>query len=207
VAQNREPQPVASEALRHVAAIDETQLEQTLGAAIPDGQRARVESAHDPASDVEDDDDTEAQPDTNVANAERPRCQEHERRVVSRAGLPRRHRADVQDSLPTGCDPDPLRTQSKPRHAVGLGPDPRLPPQGARKSGPRDIHEERSPSRIPNGDRSRGPVLERDPQRARTEPDAAADRGTRDGCRGRAENQCYEDDPHLPITVNVSVAV
>ena len=44
-------------------------------------------------------------------------------------------------------------------------------------------------------------------QRARAEPDAAAGRGTRDGCRGRCEDQCRERASHLPITVNVSVAV
>jgi hypothetical protein len=207
VAEDREPQPATPELLRHVAAIDESQLEQTLGAAAPNGERARVESTHDPASDVEDDDDSEAQPDTNVTYAERPRRQEHEGRVVSWARLPRRHRADVEDSLPARCDADPLRAESKPRRGVGQWPDAGLPPQRAREPGPRDVDEQRSASRVPDGDRGGRRALERDAQRTRAEPDAAAGRGTRDGCRGRAENQCCECEPHLPITVKVSVAV
>ena len=44
-------------------------------------------------------------------------------------------------------------------------------------------------------------------QRTRAEPDAAAGRGTRDGCRGRSDDERQECASHLPITVNVSVAV
>src|SRR6185437_6016238 len=51
-----QPQPPASEPLRHVAAIDEAQLEQAPRAAPPDRERARVETPHDPAPDVEVDD-------------------------------------------------------------------------------------------------------------------------------------------------------
>jgi hypothetical protein len=56
-----EPQPVVAEPLGHVAAIDEDQLEDAPTPRTPDGQRTGVQTSHDPAPDVEEDDDSDPQ--------------------------------------------------------------------------------------------------------------------------------------------------
>jgi hypothetical protein len=157
--------------------------------------------------DVEVDDDADPQPHSDTVHAERTRRQEHERRVVSRTGPPRRHRTDVEHPLFARRDPDPSWAQPKPGCGTSGGPHPGLPARRAREPCARDVDEERPPSRVPHRDGGGGRALERKPQRARAERDAAVGRGTRDGCRGCSENERYEHGSHLPTTVNVSVAV
>jgi len=62
VTEEQEPQPGAAEPLRHVAAVDEQELEQPSTACVPDGESPRLEAPHDPSPDVEDDDHPDAQP-------------------------------------------------------------------------------------------------------------------------------------------------
>ena len=64
-----------------------------------------------------------------------------------------------------------------------------------------DIDAQRPPARIPHRDDGGGRAPERHAKRARAELDAATGRGTRDGCRGRHENQRCERASHRPITV------
>jgi hypothetical protein len=109
VADQRELQPVSSEPLRHVSAVDDPQPEQTPRAAASDTERARVETAHDPAPDAEDDDDAHAQPYSDVVHATRASRQQNESRVVSRGCVSRRNRADVEDTFAARCDADALR--------------------------------------------------------------------------------------------------
>ena len=112
----------------------------------------------------------------------------------------------MEDGLRARTKSDPLRPQPKPGGTVGR-PDSRLPVQRATESGTRHVDEEGTPPGIPHGDLRSGRAAERQMQRTRTEPDAVAGRGTRDGCRGRSDDERQECASHLPITVNVSVAV
>ena len=173
----------------------------------PYRERTRVEAPHDPAPDAEDDDHADPQPHPHVTHAERARRQERKRRVVSGGRPPGRNGADVEDALRAGSDPDPLRIHPKPLHAVASRPHPRLPAQRAGEAGPRDVDEQGAPSGVPDDDRPGRRAPQRQAERACAERDAAAGRGTRDGCRGRSEDERQKGRPHLPITVNVSVAV
>jgi hypothetical protein len=104
-----EAQPVGAEPLCHVAAIEETQLQQPATPSPPNAEGTRVETTDDPPSDVEDDDDAEAQSHPDATGAERPRRQEHERRMVARLRPPRRRGHDMEHGLPAGRDPEPPR--------------------------------------------------------------------------------------------------
>ncbi len=166
-----------------------------------------VEAPHDPAADAEVDDHPDPQPHPHVTNTERSGRQEHKRRVVSGSRARWWNGADMEDTLRTGSDPDPLRAHTKPLRAAASRSHPRLPAQRTGEAGPRDVDEQGAASRVPDDDGGgrRSPQLHA--KRARAEPDATAGRGTRDGCRGRYEDQYRERASHLPITVNVSVAV
>jgi len=207
VAEQGDPQPVARQPLGHVAAIDETQLEQAKRSAAPNGEGARVEPPHDPASHAEVDDHADPEPYPDVLHAERTRRKEHERRVISGSGPPRRHRGDMKSRLRAGREPEPPRVQTEPGHGAAGGPHERLAPHGAGESCARDVDPQRTVARIPHGDRGSGRASEGQAERACAEPDARAGRGTRCGCRGRYENERCERASHLPITVKVSVAV
>ncbi len=87
-----DPQPDAAEPLRHVSAVCEQQLEQPSTTGAPDGERPRLEAPDDPASDVEDDDHPDPQPQADTVHPERSRGQEHERGMVSGLGSLRRLR-------------------------------------------------------------------------------------------------------------------
>jgi len=202
-----EPEPVGDEPLSHIAAIEETELEQPQGTPVPDGESARVEQSHDPAFDPKIDDDADPHPNPDAVHPERPCSQEHQGRVISWRGPPRRRRDDMESRLRARREPEPPRAQAEPGRGAAGGPHAWLALQGARESRPRDVHEQRPAPRVAHGDRGGGRALQGHAQRTGAEPDAPAGRGTRDGCRGRSEDERYEGTPHLPITVNVSVAV
>ncbi len=101
-AEKREAKTVAGQSLRHVAAVDEAQLEQAKRSAVTNGERPGIEAPHERATDAEVDDDADPQPHPDVLHAERPRRQEHERRMVSWCGPPRRRRDDVESPLRAG---------------------------------------------------------------------------------------------------------
>ncbi len=206
-AEEREPESVAGQPLGHVAAIDEAQLEQAKRSPAANAERARIEAPHDPAANAEVDDDADPKPHPYVLHAERPRRQEHERRVISGCGPPRRRRGDMESRLRAGREPEPQRAQAEPGRGAAGGPHPRFAPQRARESCARDVDEQGPAARVAHGDRGSGLTSQRQAQRACAEPDAPAGRGTRDGCRGRCEDERYERASHLPITVKVSVAV
>jgi hypothetical protein len=207
VPEDREPQSVPADPLRDVAVVDEAQLEKPLRAATSHRERTAIESAHDPPSHAEVDHDAHPQPHTDMTHAERPCRQEHQPRMIPWAGSPRRSRTNVDDAFPARRDPDTPRTETEPGSDRACGPHPGLPSQRAREAGPRDVDQHGPAPWIPQGDRCGGRAPEHQPERARAESDAAAGRGTRDGCRGRCENERHERTSHLPITVNVSVAV
>jgi hypothetical protein len=206
-APEREAKAVTGQPLGHVAAVDETQLEQAQRSAAPDAQRTRLETPHEPAADAEIDHDSDPEPHANVPDPERSRRQEHEGRVISWCGPPGRHRNDVESRLRLGREPEPPRVQAEPGRGAAGGPHLRFAPHGARESCTRNVHEQRAAARVPHSDGGRGRAPQSQAQRAGAEPDTAAGRGTRNGCRGRRENERYERASHLPITVNVSVAV
>jgi len=109
VAEHGDPKPVAGQRLVHVAAIDETQLEQAKRSAAPNGKGTRFEPPHDPASNAEVDDDADPKSHPDVLHTERPRRQEHERRVISGSGPPRWHRGDMESRLRARREPEPTR--------------------------------------------------------------------------------------------------
>jgi len=115
--------------------------------------------------------------------------------------------ADPEDALPTGGEPDPRRPHAEPFRNASSPLHPRLPAQRAGKADPRCVDEQGAASWVPDDDCGcrRSPQLHT--ERACAEPDAAPGRGTRDGCRGHNESQYRKCRSHLPITVNVSVAV
>ena len=84
---------------------------------------------------------------------------------------------------------------------------PRPAAQRAGEAGPRGVDEQGAASGVTDNDRGGRRASQCQAQRAGTQRDAPTGRGTRDGCRGRSEDERYEGTPHLPITVNVSVAV
>ncbi len=206
-AEEREAKPVTGQPLGHVAAIDEAQIEQAKRSAAPNRERARIEAPQDPASDAEVDDDAHPKPHPHVLHAEWPRRQEHERRVISGSGPPRRHRGDMESRLRAGREPEPQRVQVEPGRGAAGGSHSRFAPQGARESRARDVHPQGPAARVAHGDRGSGLASHRQAERACAEPDAPAGCGTRDGCRSRCEDERCERASHLPITVNVSVAV
>ena len=206
VAEESEPQTIAAEALGDVAAVEEPQLQQAEPAAATDGEGAHLDASHDPAPDVEDDDDADPQPYPDVAHAERSRRQEHEGGVVSGPCPPRGSGADVEEATPAGRDPDALRAHAKPRRRSVTRSYARLAAQRACEARSRDVDEQGSASRIPHRHRRHCGASEREAERARAEPDAAAGRGTREGCRGRSEDERHQRASHRPITVKVSVA-
>src|SRR3954451_20595525 len=113
----------------------------------------------------------------------------------------------MESRLRARREPEPPRAQAEPGDGVTGGPHLWFAQQGPSESCPRGVHEQRPASRVPQRDRGGGWVLEGDAQRAGAEPDARAGRGTRDGSHGRSEDERQEGAPHLPITVNLSVAV
>ncbi len=207
MAEQEDPEAVAGQPLRHVAAVDEAELEQAKHSSAPNGEGTRVEPPHDPASNAEVDDDADPESHPDVLHAERPRRQEHERRVISGSGPPRWHRGDMESRLRAGREPKPPWMQAKPGHGAAGGPHERLAPQGAGESCARHVHPQRPVARVPHGDGGSGRASQGQAQRTCAEPDARAGRGTRNGCRGRYENERCERASHLPITVKVSVAV
>jgi hypothetical protein len=200
-AEEHEAQAVGDESLRHVAAIYEEQLEHASRSGVADGERTSIEAPRDPSADVEDDDHADLQPQPDAAHAQRPRRQEREREVVSGGGAPRWPCRHVQRGLRARRDPQSPRTHPKP----GDRTSPRLHsgPAAERAGEPRagDIDAQRPPAWIPHRDDGGGRAPERHAKRARAELDAAAGPGTRDGCRGRYENQRCERASHRPITV------
>jgi hypothetical protein len=207
VTKEREPQPVAAEVFGHVAAVDEAQLEEPSCPETPNGQRTDIETSHYPAPDAQVHDHAHPQPHTNVLHAQRPRRQEHQRRMVSRGCSPRRRGTNVEDGLRARAQPDPLRPQPEPGCGAMGRLHPRLSMQGTGESGAGDIDEQRPSPWVSHRDRRGRRATERETQRARAEADAAAGRGTRDGCRGHSDDERCQRASHLPITVNVSVAV
>jgi hypothetical protein len=199
--QELEPQPVLSEPLGHIAAIDEEQLEHASRSGVASGERTSIEAPHDPAANVEDNDDSYSQPQPAAMDAERLRGQEREREVVSGGGASRRPCRHVQRGLRARRDPQSPRTHPEP----GDRTSPRLhsgpAAERAGEPGAGDIDSQRPPARIPHRDDGGGRAAERDAKRARAELDAAAGRGTRDGCRGPQENQRCERASHRPMTV------
>ena len=107
--EQREPHPAAAEALGHVAVVDEKQLEQSPSPGPLHRQPAGLEPSHDPAPNVEDDDDPDSQPEPDAVHPDRPRREEHERRVVSGRSAPRRRRAHLERGLRARSDPEPAR--------------------------------------------------------------------------------------------------
>jgi hypothetical protein len=107
--QQGEPQPVATETLHHVAAVDEAQLEQAQRASAAHGERTRIEAADDPSPYSKDDDHADPHPHPYVLHTERPRRQERERRVISWCDPPGRHRDDTQSRVRAGREPEPPR--------------------------------------------------------------------------------------------------
>ncbi|HEX3237483.1 MAG TPA: hypothetical protein VHQ99_03645 [Gaiellaceae bacterium] len=83
-----QPKPGSPEPLRHVAPVDETQLEHAELPAAANGQRARVESPHDSAPDAEDDHHAYSHPYPDVLQTERPRGEKGKRRVIAWCGQP-----------------------------------------------------------------------------------------------------------------------
>jgi hypothetical protein len=207
-AEQDEPQPVTAEPLRHVAAIHEAQLEEPPRSGPADGEASRVEPSHDPAADVQDDEDADPNANPDPVPPERARRQEDERRVIPGLGAPRQRRANVKRGLRAGRDPDAAWAQPQPCSGATRGAHPRFSAEGAREAGARDVDEQSPAAGIPHCDRRRGSPFEPQAERARAEPDAAAGggRGTRDGCRGRCKGDSRNRALHPPITVNVSVA-
>jgi hypothetical protein len=207
VLEQHEPDPASAELLGHVAAIDETELEESLRATAPDAEPAGNEAPHDLSPNPQVDDYADAQAHSNMLHAERSRRQKHERRVISGRRPRRRSRANVENGLRARAKPDPPGPHPEPAGKAAGRAHLRLAVQRPPESGPRDIDEERPGTWVPHRDRRRGCAAKRQPQRACAEADPAAGRGTWDGCRGRTEDQRKERASHLPITVNVSVAV
>ena len=205
--QQREPKTLAAEPHRDVPAVEEAQLEQTRRPFPPDGERTGVEAPHDPAADAEIHHDADTHPYPDVVHTERPRRQEHERRVVARRGASGRRSADVEGALPSWSDPDSLRAHAEPPRSTARCPHLRLSPQRTGEAGPRGVDQQRAPSRVPHHDRGGRGSVQRQAERTGTERDAPTGRGTRNGCRGHTEDEREERASHLPITVNVSVAV
>ena len=205
--EERQPKAATAEPDGDVAAVDEAQLEQPEPPAPADVEGTRVEALHDPASDAEIDHHADAHADPHVAHPERARRQERERRVVSRRGPPRRCRDDMESRLRAGREPEPPRAKAEPGRGAAGGPHPGLAPQRTGESCSGDVDEQRPAPRVAHDDRRRRRSPQGQAQRTGTEADAPAGRGTRDGCRGRTENERHERASHLPITVNVSVAV
>ena len=207
VPEEREPERPATEAHDDVAAIDEAQFEPAAGSLAAHGEGTRVEPAHDRPLDAEIHHDADPHPDTDVVDAERARRQDRESRVISGRDPPRRYRDDMKGRLRARREPEPPRAKAEPGHGAAGGPHPRLAPQRARESCSRDIDAQRPTPRVADDHRGGRRASERHSQRTGTEPDPRTGRGTRDGCRGRTEDEREERASHLPITVNVSVAV
>jgi hypothetical protein len=188
-AEEHKPKSFAAEPHGDVAAIEETQLEQTARAVASDGERTGVKTPYD------------------VMHAQWSRREKHERRVVTRGGVGRGRRANVDDALLSGGDPDPLRAHTEPRGDAAGRPHLRLAAKRTGEAGPRGVHEQGAAPRVPNHDGPDRSSMQCQAQRARTERNAPAGRSNRDGCRGRTEDERKERASHLPITVNVSVAV
>ena len=206
-AEQPESQSIAREALRHIATVEEQQFEETTLPLMPNGHTAGIQTSDDPALDVQDDDDPEPEAHPNATSAQRPGGQEHERRVISRLGSARRHRGHTQNRLSAGRDPQPSGSQPQPRCPAARAPHARSSTKRAREAGSCDVDDQRTMPGVANGDRARRRSVQLQPQRARAEPDPAAGRGTRNGCRGHSYDQSRESALHRPITVNVSVAV
>ena len=128
VAEEGDPQPVTRQPLGHVAAVDETQIEQAKRSAAPNRERARIEAPQDPASNSEVDDYAHPNPHPHVLHADRPRRQEHDRRVISGSGAPRRQRGDMESRLRAGREPEPQRVQVEPGRGASGGPHMRFAP-------------------------------------------------------------------------------
>jgi hypothetical protein len=207
VAEQGDPEAIAWQPRRHVAAVDEAQFEQTKRSATPNRERARIEAPQDPASNAEVDDDAHPKPHPHVLHAEWPRRQEYERRVISGSGPPRRRCGDMESRLRAGRKPEPQRVQVEPGRGAADGPHSRFAPQRAREVCARDVHPQAPAARVSHGDHGSGLASHRQAERACAEPDASAGCGTRDGCRSRREDERCERTSHLPITVKVSVAV
>ena len=200
-AAEHEPQAVFSETLGDVATIDQTKLKQAESAATPDGEGAGVDASHDPAGNAQVDDDADPQTHADPAHTERPRGQEHQRRVISGLGPPGRRRLHVQHGLRTRRDPEPPRPEPQPRRGSARGPHARPSVERARESRPRDVDEQRPAAGVPDRDHCRGRAPERKAQWARAEPDSAAGRGTRKGCRDQTDGCRRQGTLHRPITV------
>jgi hypothetical protein len=170
-------------------------------------ERASIETPHDPSSDAEIHHDAHPHPQSDVVHAQRPRRQEDECRMVASGGAGRRNRAEVKDALLPRTDPNPLRAHAEPFRRAAGRPHPRLAAQRAGETGARSVDEQGAASRIPDYDCGGRRSPQRQTQWTRTERDAPAGRGTRDGCRGHSEDERKERASHLPITVKVSVAV
>jgi hypothetical protein len=118
--EQNESQLVVAEPLGHVAAVDQEQLEHPRRSGPTDGERARVETPHDLASDVEDDDDPDSEPHPHATHTERPRRQKRDRRVISRGRVRCRPCRNVQRDLRIGRNPEPPRPQPQPRNVAPL---------------------------------------------------------------------------------------
>jgi hypothetical protein len=206
VPEERDSETVARQPFGHVAAVDQTELEQAKRSAAANGQRTGVEASRDSAADAEVDDHPDPQPQPHMTNAERPGRQQNERRMVPGGSARWGNGSDMKYALRAGSDPNPLRTHPKPVRGAVSGSHPRLSAQRTGEPGPRDVDEQSAASGVPDDDRGCRRSSQLHAEWARTEPNAAAGRGTGNGCRGGYENKCRESASHLPITVNVSVA-
>jgi hypothetical protein len=141
---------------------------------------------------VENDDDSDPEPQPEPVHAEWPSREKCESRMIPGRSVPQRRCRDVQRGLPARRDPEPSWPQAKPIHVLTSGPNARPPAERAGEPRPRDVDPQGTSARIPHGDDGGGRATERHAKRARAEPDAAAGRGTRDGCRGRHDDHRRE---------------
>jgi len=207
VLEQRESDPASAELLGHVAVVDETELEESLLATAQKGEPAGVEASHDLSPNPQVDDHADAQAHSNALHAERSGRQKHERRMISGRRPRRRSRSNVENGLRARAKPDPPRPQPEPAGDAARRAHLWLAVERPPEPGPRDVDQERAGTGVSHRDRRRGCAAKRQPERACAEADPAAGRSTRDGCRGRTEDQRDERSSHLPITVKVSVAV
>jgi hypothetical protein len=156
---------------------------------------------------MEDDDDSDPHPNANSMHAQGSRRQKRQGKVVSGRCVPPGPCCEVQHRLSARWDAEATWPQPKPDDVLAAGLDPRPPTQRANEPRARDVDPQGAAPRVSHGDDGGGRTPEGHAKRAGAEPDAAAGRGTREGCRGRNDDDRREEASHRPIAVKVSVAV